>query len=768
MSLHKKPTRNSKNPCYLRMPSIFAVVFVLSVCLPTVVRAAVINISSPTIVEGNAGTTTVTFNITCNPCTSVNAIVNWSTMDGTATVADNDYVAKSGQIDDFGNGTSVETFPIAVTVNGDTNVEGDETFTLKITSASVGCPSLGGPGGCPAAPTTAVGTATIQNDGDELNKPPTAEANGPYSVDEGGSVVLSSAGSTDPDGDPLSFEWDLDNNGSFETSGASPTFSAAGRDGPATQTVVLQVSDGTESDTDTATVNITNVAPTVGTVTVSPSPSNEGLAVTASATFTDPGTPDTHSCTVNYGDGTGNLVGTVVGNSCNGPSHVYVDDDPTGTPSDNYTVTVTVTDDESGSDANTASHQVNNVAPTVGTVTISPEPSDEGSAVTASATFTDVGIPDTFSCTVNYGDGDGAEAGTVSGGTCDGPVHTYADNGSYPVTVSVTDDDTGVGSNSSNHQVDNVDPAITATTNSAAECGITPEGGSVDVSADFSDPGFDKAPTAEDFDASTVDWGDGNVEPAAVAEVSGGVGTPTTGTLSGSHTYATGGIFTITVTVEDDDGGTDSTTLTALVTGAGLTPDGLLGVVGTNFKDDNDSDDNDSDDNNSDDNNSADNDSDDNDSDGDVVKIKRKHSSIEVKAKFLNSGKFSVPVADVTSLRVMTCDGDDKIHVNHHVTVPATLDGGDGADHIRAGDGVSLLEGGPGADHLVAGDAGDTLNGGDGDDDLKGGKGNDILSGNGGDDRLDGKQGDDTLDGGPDIDRCKGGPGTDTLVNCEF
>lgn len=141
-------------------------------------QTAVINISGATVTEGDAGTTTVTFNIVCDPCDSVNAIVNWSTMDGTATTADNDYVAKSGKIDDLGNGTAVETYPVVVTVNGDTAVEGNETFNLKITSASVGCPSLGGPGGCPTPPTAAVATATINND-DSAPEPPDEEPEDP-------------------------------------------------------------------------------------------------------------------------------------------------------------------------------------------------------------------------------------------------------------------------------------------------------------------------------------------------------------------------------------------------------------------------------------------------------------------------------------------------------------------------------------------------------------------------------------------------------------
>ncbi|MCA9225422.1 MAG: hypothetical protein KDA47_07415, partial [Planctomycetales bacterium] len=45
--------------------------------------------------------------------------------------------------------------------------------------------------------------------------------------------------------------------------------------------------------------------------------------------------------------------------------HTYLDDNPTNTPQDNYTVTITVTDDDTLSDTQTATVTVNNVAPTV-------------------------------------------------------------------------------------------------------------------------------------------------------------------------------------------------------------------------------------------------------------------------------------------------------------------------------------------------------------------------------------------------------------------
>jgi predicted extracellular nuclease len=89
-----------------------------------------------------------------------------------------------------------------------------------------------------------------------LNAPPTVDAGGPYSVGEGGSVMVTAAGN-DPDGGSLTYAWDLDNNGSFETPGQNATFSAATLSAPSTHTIKVQVTDvGGLTAVDTATVNV--------------------------------------------------------------------------------------------------------------------------------------------------------------------------------------------------------------------------------------------------------------------------------------------------------------------------------------------------------------------------------------------------------------------------------------------------------------------------------------------------------------------------------
>jgi len=88
------------------------------------------------------------------------------------------------------------------------------------------------------------------------NAPPTVEAGGPYQVLEGGMVLLNAIGN-DPNGDTLTYAWDLDNNGSFETPGQSATFDATPLTAPGTYTVKVQATDpGGLTAVDSATVNV--------------------------------------------------------------------------------------------------------------------------------------------------------------------------------------------------------------------------------------------------------------------------------------------------------------------------------------------------------------------------------------------------------------------------------------------------------------------------------------------------------------------------------
>ena len=94
--------------------------------------------------------------------------------------------------------------------------------------------------------------------------------------------------------------------------------------------------------------------------------------VAISAPFTDPGTNDTHTATIDWGDGhvTSGAVAESAGNGTVTGSHAYATDDT-------YTVIVTVTDDNGGSGSATSS-VISDTTPPVITPNVSPAPNAAG------------------------------------------------------------------------------------------------------------------------------------------------------------------------------------------------------------------------------------------------------------------------------------------------------------------------------------------------------------------------------------------------------
>lgn len=298
---------------------------------------------------------------------------------------------------------------------------------------------------------------------------------------------------------------------------------------------------------------------------------DENGVATLTLTFDDPGSLDTHTVEIDWGDGTIETVAVTAGSRTLTATHQYLDDNPTGTASDVYTVKATVRDDDGGEAVGNATVQVSNVAP--GNVVATPVASiiTEGSQVSLDITFDDVGSQDTHQVEITWGDGH-VTVGTATGHTFSAS-HTYADNGTYAVYVKVIDDDGGVGNGSAAVFVSNVAPTLTVPGPQTVN-----EGGVLSLPdiGQFTDPGFNNplnagnvlngGETTEDF-TYEINWGDGSANSTGAATIDqlGSPGTSTAGSFDGSHIYADNGVYTVTVTVRDDDGGVTTSTFQVTV-----------------------------------------------------------------------------------------------------------------------------------------------------------------------------------------------------------
>lgn len=180
----------------------------------------------------------------------------------------------------------------------------------------------------------------------------------------------------------------------------------------------------------------------------------------------------------------------------------------------------------------------------------------EGRLFTGSvATFSD---PDTsatateYAATIEWGDGTSASTGVVSGPT-GGPFtvsgsHTYAEDGTFKVTVTITDRDKSSNTATANSMASVADAALTA----APACATTSMLSYHGPTATFTDAATPSG-TLSDFSA-TIDWGDGTTSAGTVSGLNGGPYA-----VSGSHTYAALGGHTITTTINDIGGSTAAT-----------------------------------------------------------------------------------------------------------------------------------------------------------------------------------------------------------------
>jgi hypothetical protein len=357
----------------------------------------------------------------------------------------------------------------------------DYTVTVKVAEAGSGTPPSG-------QATFAVHVNNVAPSG-------TLGNNGPIS--EGGSATISFSGVSDPsaaDNSTLHYAFSCTGDSlagaTYASSSMSSSTSCGFSDGPSTPTVtgvIIDKDGGRHGDMTTITVN--NVKPIVTAPADQNATEGSGASFTLGS-FSDPGADSPWTGSVNWGDGSSNTgIGpfSSVG-SLGSASHTFAN-------SGTYTVKVSVTDKDGGTGYTTFKVTVSNVAPTV--TAAANQSGDEGTEKNFDlGSFSDPGAEASWSVDVNWGDGSTHTTFTKSStGSLGSRPHTYADNGSYTVTVKVSDD-AGQGSASFTVTVGNVAPAPTWTSYSNILYGPMVFGLTGTWSGSFTDPGDDAPWTA--------------------------------------------------------------------------------------------------------------------------------------------------------------------------------------------------------------------------------------------------------------------------------
>jgi hypothetical protein len=398
-------------------------------------------------ITGVGGTSTASVSVLVNNLAPV------VSAGGDVTLASTALFSRSGSFTDPG----AETWTASVNYGDGTNfalpLNPDKSFAL---SHSYGKPgvylvrvvvtdSLGASG-------TASLTVTISN------TPPVVTASAPQTVMQGSSSALQVA--TFTDGGSLerhtaSIDWGdssiaagivIDGGNTGVVSGSH----AYGTVGNYTATITV-TDDSGASGSATLAIIVTNSAPSV--LLPAHLSINEATALIASGSFIDVGLNKTWTATVDYGDGSGVAPLTLNADKSFALNHVYAQ-------SGNYTATVIVKDSNGGQSSGISLIVVNDIAPTVtlgsgGSITV-------GSAFTASGSFTDPGAQ-TWTATVDYGDGSGAQALALNADKTFALNHTYSTAGSFTITVIVTDSGGASGTKTLVETVTGVAPTVTIT-----------------------------------------------------------------------------------------------------------------------------------------------------------------------------------------------------------------------------------------------------------------------------------------------------------------
>jgi Ca2+-binding RTX toxin-like protein len=149
----------------------------------------------------------------------------------------------------------------------------------------------------------------------------------------------------------------------------------------------------------------------------------------------------------------------------------------------------------------------------------------------------------------------------------------------------------------------------------------------------------------------------------------------------------------------------------------------------------------------------------------DKIKLQSKNSEIEVSIRLGNQNKqtWSFPESDIDRIVILGAGGDDKIHMDREIPIPAFIDGGSGNDRIRSGAGNDEIVGGDGDDRIETNDGDDLVTDLLGNNRIWTGNGNDVVVAGAGDDRIATGDGNDVIQSGTGTNLIFAGDGNDWI-----
>ena len=446
------------------------------------------------------------FTATPNPA-SVGATVAFNA----SASKDSDGTIAKYEWDLDGNGTYETDTGTTPAISGSYGTVGERTIGLRVTDNE-------------GTTATATKILVVQN------AAPTASFTAsPDPAPTGTSLTFDASASKDPDGTIAKYEWDLDGNGTYETSTGTTASATTSYATPGARTVGLRVTDnGGATATTTRTVTAQNRAPSASfTATPNPVPTGTAVSLNASASTDPDGTIAKYEWDLD-GNGTYETnAGTTATIS------------RTFTPAGEKTIGLRVTDNSGATATTTRTLTVTNRAPTA-SFTTTPNPAPTGTTVT----FNGSGSSDPDGTITKYEwdlDGNGTyETSTTSSST----TKSYAAIATLTIGLRVTDNNGATATTTRSLTITNRAPTASFTT--------TPNPAKVGETVNFNG----SASADPDGTIAKYEWDlDGN-----------GTYETSTGTVATtSRSYTPAGDRTIGLRVTDNNGATATTTRTISV-----------------------------------------------------------------------------------------------------------------------------------------------------------------------------------------------------------